>query len=256
MFSIPRFSEQFRILVRQNLNRHILVLGIFVLLQLFLQVIDFIGFDIRDQTFYKITTVLSVVICVLACQDVFNRLRNTPSGIQYLMTPASMTEKYAAAWVYSALFVFLATQISFVAIQLFGVSIGNLITGKDSGYGMPEWIDIWDIFKSVLFIHSFFFLGSLVFKKHPIIKSIATYMGLNFIFGIIIAIFAITYFHNLKSNSSEDLQNLFKNHFENLDDTPFIHFLEFIVNYIEWFLGVLTVIFWAVSYRILIKKQI
>lgn len=258
MFSIARFSEQFRILVRQNLNRHGLVLGIFVLLQMFVQVLYFNGFGGMDEkSFYKIAMFLSIILCVLACQDVFNRLRNTPSGIQYLMTPASMTEKYAASWVYSALFIFLVVQSAFVVFQLIGMSIGNLITGMGSGYGIPEWIDIWDIFKAVLLTHSIFFLGSLVFKKNPIIKTIATYMGINFLFSLIFMIIAGIYFHNFKSNGPENFQIIFNNHFGNIGDgTPFTDFLEFIVKNIEWFLGCLTVIFWAVSYRILIKKQI
>jgi len=258
MFSIARFLEQFRILVRQNLNRHGLVLGIFVLLQMFVQVLYFNGFGgMNEHSFYKIAMFLNIILCVLACQDVFNRLRNTPSGIQYLMTPASITEKYAASWVYSALFVFVGVQCTFVVFQLIGISIGNLITGMGSGYGLPEWMDIWGIFKSVLLIHSIFFLGSLVFKKNPIIKTIATYMGINFLFSILFMIIAGLYIHSFKSNGPEDFQMMFGNHFGNFgDNTPFNHFIEFIIKYIEWILGCLAVIFWAVSYRILIKKQI
>lgn len=182
MFNINRFSEQFLILFRQNKNRHLLILGVFVVIQLFSYTNYFTSSNPDNiDGFYKTAVFFSIILCVMACQDVFNKLKNTPSGIQYLMTPATILEKYSAAWLYSSLFAFLAVQTTFFVVQFVGIGAGNLMTGMNSTYGLPDWSNIWNVFQMVMFTHSIFFFGSLLFRKSPIIKTLGSYIGIVFL---------------------------------------------------------------------------
>lgn len=258
MFNIARFSEQFMILFRQNKGRHGLILSIFIGIQLF----GFINFFTRSSysdisDLYNTGIFLTIILSILACQDVFNKLRNTPSGIQYLMTPATILEKYSAAWLYSSLFVFIAAQLTYVGVQFVGVSLGNLITGMGTGYGFPEWKNVWDIFLTMMFLHSTFFFGSLLFRKNPIIKTLVSYIGINLLITLVFAWYAKAFLMDtqlLKSNSLNI--NMNGSLGSSINGMPIQHFIEMIGLNIKWILSGIALLFWGGSYLLLYKKQI
>lgn len=258
MFSITRFSEQFMILFRQNKNRHGLILAIFVGIQLFGLVNHFSGSGNHDtEGFYKTAIFFNIILCVMACQDVFNKLRSTPSGIQYLMTPATITEKYSAAWLYSSLFVFAVAQLTYVVLQIIGVSAGNLLTGLDSSYGLPNWKNVWDVFQTVMFAHGVFFFGSLLFRKNPIIKTLGAYIGIVFILTLCFAWFAKNYLFETQVLGSDNLHvNMDVSLGSSINGIPIQHFIELIGLNIKWILGSIVVLLWGGSYWLLYKKQI
>lgn len=258
MFSIARFSEQFMILFRQNKNRHGLILAIFIGIQLFGYVNYFMEPYSRDlESFSKTAIFLTVILSVMACQDVFNKLRSTASGIQYLMTPATITEKYLAAWLYSSLFVFLVAQLTYLAIQFLGISLGNIITGINSGFGIPEWIDIWRIFLSVMFTHAVFFFGSILFRKNPIIKTMASYIGIVFVLTLIFAWFAKHYLINSPWTGGDNMSiNMNGSLGSTINGVPLQYYLEFIGVNIKWILGGIAILLWGGAYLLLNKKQI
>lgn len=258
MFSIARFSEQFKILFRQNKNRHALVLFIFFAFQLFGFLNYYTGNNHKEiDDFYKTAVFLTIGLSVMACQDVFNKLRNTPSGIQYLMTPATIIEKFSAAWLYSSLFAFVVSHITFFIVQFVGVSLGNLITGLDSSFGIPDWYDISKVFLTVMFTHSIFFFGSLLFRKNPIIKTIASYIGIVFLFTLTFAWYAKHYLVNTQLFGSNSLNiNMNGSLGSSINGMPIQHFLEIIGLNIKWILSGIALLLWGGSYVLLNKKQI
>jgi len=258
MFSIARFSEQFMILFRQNKNRHILILSIFLGIQLFGFLNFFSGNSNKHiEDFYNIAVIFTFILSVMACQDVFNKLRNTPSGIQYLMTPATILEKYSAAWIYSSLFIFLTAQATYFVVQFAGVSLGNVITGMNSGFGFPEWMNIWNIFLTVLFIHSVFFLGSLLFRKNPIIKTLVSYTGIVLLITLAFAWYAKHFLIDTQLLGSDSFNiNMNGSLGSSINGMPIQHFLEMIGLNIKWILGGIAFLLWGGSYVLLNKKQI
>jgi len=258
MFSIARFSEQFMILFRQNKSRHGLILGIFVGIQLFGFANYFSGTGNKDiASFYQFATFLTIILGVMACQDVFNKLRSTPSGIQYLMTPATITEKYSAAWLYSSIFAFLVAQTTFFLVQFLGVTVGNAITGLNSEFGFPEWKGIWDVFLTVMFTHAVFFFGSLLFRKNPIIKTLGSYIGIVLLLSLSFAWFAKTYLINTAWNGTDQLSiNMDGSLGSSINGVPLSRYLEFIGMNIKWILGGIALLLWSGSYALLYKKQI
>ena len=257
MFNIARFSEQFMILFRQNKNRHGLILGIFVAFQLF----SFINFFFNDPQpdvhgFFKTAYFMTIVLCVVACQDVFNKLRHTPSGIQYLMIPATITEKYAAAWLYSSLFVFVSSMLTFWVMQIFGITVGNLITGMGVDYGMPGWEKVLDVFSTMMFTHSVFFFGSLLFRKNPIVKTAAIYMGTLFILAMIMAWMAKEYFTQMVVYGGNSTHINVDAMGSTINGVDLNTFFSYIGMNIKWFLGGIMLLLWGGSYLLLNKKQI
>jgi hypothetical protein len=258
MFNIARFSEQFMILFRQNKNRHGMILGIFILFQLFGYVKYFTGDGSKDlDDFYKFATAFSFILCVMSCQDVFNKLRNTPSGIQYLMTPATILEKYSAAWLYSSMFAFIATQLTYFVVHFLCINVGNLITGMGSELGFPAWQDVQKIFLTVMFVHSIFFFGSILFRKNPIIKTIGSYIGIMFLLTLIFAWYAKHFLVNTQILHSKSLNiNLNGSLGSSINGMPLQHFLEQIGMNIKWVLCGIALLLWSGSYILLHKKQI
>ncbi|HET9570662.1 MAG TPA: hypothetical protein VFP20_04570 [Bacteroidales bacterium] len=258
MFSIARFSEQFMILFRQNKNRHGLILLIFIGFQVFSLADYFTSSTQHDMgDFYKTAVFMTVILSVMACQDVFNKLRSTPSGIQYLMTPATILEKYSAAWLYSSLFAFTVAQLIYFGVQLVGIDLGNLITGMGSGFGFPDWKHVWNVFLTVMYLHSVFFFGSLFFRKNPIVKTLVSYIGIVLIFTMAFAWYAKHYLINAQLVQNHGFSiNLNGSMDSSINGMPLQHVLEVIGLKIEWILGIVALLLWSGSYVLLNKKQI
>jgi hypothetical protein len=258
MFSIARFSEQFMILFRQNKNRHGLIFAIFIIFQLIGYANYFASNGGRDlENFYKFATFLTFIMSIMACQDVFNKLRNTASGIQYFMTPATILEKYLAAWLYSSLFAFVTTQLTYFVVHFIGINVGNAITGMSSELGFPVWQDILKVFLSVMFVHSVFFFGSLLFRKNPIIKTMGSYIAIMFLFTVTFAWYAKHYLLSTQLIDSNNMNINFNGSLgSSINGMPFQHFLEMIGLNIKWILSVIALLLWSGSYILLTKKQI
>ena len=258
MFNIARFSEQFMILFRQNKIRHGLILVIFIGIQLFSFLNNFTGNNRDPESYYNMGVIITFILCIIACQDVFNKLRNTPSGIQYLMTPATILEKYSAAWLYSSLFIVIAAQLTYLGVQFIGISLGNLITGMNETFGFPEWKKVLSIFQAALFVHAIFFFGSLLFRKNPIVKTIGSYLAIVFFITIAFAWYAkhyLVYSTLLNSNSLINI-NMGGSFGSSINGMPIHHFLEINGINIKWILASIALLLWGGSYLLLNKKQI
>jgi hypothetical protein len=246
------------ILIRQNKFRHLLILGVFVGIQLFGYVIYFTHITVGEpESFYKTAVIFSVILSIMACQDVFNKLRSTPSGIQYLMLPATITEKYAAAWLYSSLFTLLVVHATYFLVQFIGIGTGNLLTGMGLGFGFPGWTDVFNTVKTVLYTHSLFFFGSILFRKNPFLKTLGSYMGIVFVLTLLTAWIAKMVLFNPNSVNEGTFTLSSDTLFESsINGVPVKQIIEFIGVNITWFLGAVSVLLWGGAYLLLNKKQI
>lgn len=258
MFNIKRFTEQFTILVRQNKNRHLLLLAVFVGIQLFGYVNYFTGNSHMEAGgFYTTANIFSAIIGIVACQDVFNRLRSTPSGIQYLMLPATITEKYAAAWLYSSLFALAMVQGTYFVVQTIGIGSGNLITGLGSSYGYPDAVDMLTVLQTALFTHAIFFFGSILFRKNPIIKTLGSYIGISFVVTLLFAWYAKLFLFGTHWTNDSNMVLGPNGVFEgSINGMPLQQLFEFIGVNVKWFMGALSLLLWSGAYLLLKNKQI
>ncbi|MDD4921493.1 MAG: hypothetical protein PHS30_03335 [Bacteroidales bacterium] len=187
MFSINRFFEQFKIILRQNAQRQILNLALIALIFLFCHfAMYYQGIDklILDFKFWGFVVAIMTITNSI---NVFSALLRTDSGINYYMTPASIGEKYAAAWLYSSIFTIAAYTSVIYLVHLASINLGNVITGRSLPYFFPDRETYQDGFLSMMFLQSLFFLGAVVFRKNPFGKTILTIVLFGFIISLISA---------------------------------------------------------------------
>ena len=257
MFSFKRFSEQFKINVIQNARRHgmyILALGLLFIYANY-NYFQSGGSDSKD--IFNSAGFIIIFISIFHSIDVFGKLRRTDSGIHYLMMPASTTDKYLAAWLYSTLFTFVVYLITFYAIHSLAMILGNSITGLSLPYQFLDSKGLWNVLKLMLFYQAFYFLGALVFRKNPFIKTTAVLIGCNIVIGIIGVYLVKHYFadflpvnNNTVNVNMADWINDRKNGL-NLPEE-----IKYYVNIAKYFLYMIPFICWSAAYLKLKKTEI
>jgi len=253
MFSIKRFFEQFKIIWMQNNQRIFLNIGILSLLIIFINFLIFNQYI--DKFNFGFGGFIIAFMTFISSANVFSSLQQTSSGIHYYMTPATIAEKYAAAWFYSSFFTILVYSITVILIYIASVSVGNLFTDNDLNLNLPNTEMLWKGLLGILFYHSFFFLGATVFKKNPFLKTLLCIILFLMVFGVITKIIMIwfmggiedmnSYQWNLEINDISDLEKLSKS-FD----------LETIENIAKMTLTSIPVIFWVIAYFKLKTRQI
>lgn len=188
MFSFKRFNTQFCILLGQNANRH----GIALLVMVMYFVIIHFKFSpsliLTDRNpfddFFMLLTIGSIGFSL----DVFKQLRSPIAGIYYQMTPATVFEKWLAALLYTTLFTLVVIFTTFLLVHTLIITGANLFSTVDYAYQFPNWALAWENLKMVLFFQSLFFLGAVVFKKSPFLKTILVVVGSVILFSIIMGL--------------------------------------------------------------------
>jgi len=184
MFSFKRFFEQFKIIWMQNAQRQGLVL---IILALVIIYIHFNRYYFDGNSFdLGFWGIFVAVMTIINSTNVFSALLHSNSGIHYYMTPASIGEKYLAAWLYSSLFTIAIYSLTIYFVNLASISIGNAITGQEHSFVIS--IDtLKEGFLDLMFVQSLFFLGAVIFKKNPLGKTLLTIICCVFIIGLISA---------------------------------------------------------------------
>lgn len=152
--------------------------------------------QVKTVWFYIIFCVAGLVVASLS----FRNHSTAPQRLSAIMTPASQFEKYLIA-VLSALPLYIA--VSFICLVI-GDSVGTLIMrlfmpaeANISFYDYSYLIQIWPedttdvitILTIALAIQSYFFLGSILFKRLSLVK---TLLSMTAIWLLLIACAAIT----------------------------------------------------------------
>lgn len=258
MFSFKRFSEQFKINVIQNARKHgmyILALG---LLFIYANYKYFESGGYECNNLFNSAGFLISIISIFHSIDVFGKLRRTDSGIHYLMMPASTTDKYLAAWLYSTLFTFVVYLITFYAIHSLAMILGNSITGLSLPYQFLDSKELWGIFKLMLFYQAFYFLGALVFRKNPFIKTTAVLIGCNIAIGIIGVYIVKHYFADFLPVNNNNSVNFNMGNWinNNKNGLNLPEEIEYYVNLVRNMLYIIPFICWSAAYLKLKKTEI
>ena len=168
MFSFNRFYEQLKIVLFHGTRIHSTMLLIFLLYFLLSHFSLFNHMTLSDKDPFASFEFLTVLAAVLSSIEVFARLRFVHSGMNYLMVPATSLEKYLAAFLYTTVGTFLVYTLSFGIIHGMVIGWHNVTSLDYISYNFPSVVELWDVFKTLLFVQSLYFLGALVFKKSPL----------------------------------------------------------------------------------------
>ncbi len=204
MLSIQRTTHEFNALFRLLSRRHGVILitfSLWIILKHFLFFKFGSGTDIMNNKM-AIDSIASpdfifVVIAILISTDVFSKLRSSVGGIHYLMLPSNTIDKFSAAWIYSTLLTFITFTLTYNLTHLLCMFIGNSITGMNAPVDIQSWSTILNLFWSVMFIQSIYFLGSAYFKKNPVGKTTLLIFGVGLVLG-----FTGTYLFDLVNKDS------------------------------------------------------
>jgi hypothetical protein len=259
MFSFKRFYEQFKILVYQNFNRH----GVFLLIYvLYLVFVHFKYFNTSgnsaDYPFESFGFIISLAGIFFSI-DVFGKLRtSTGSGITYMMTPATIFEKFFSALIYSTIVVFIVFFITYLFVNFVAITTGNIIQTTHLPYYFPDLHKIWSVLSDMLFFQSLYFLGSVFFRKNPFGKTTAVIAG----FIVIVSLISAFILKHSIQGSNEFFHNNFTFNFNgSMDDytingVPMDIFFENVKNVIIVCAYILPVACWTASYFRLKKLEI
>ena len=187
---------------------------------------------------------------------IFHEIHHPATGMHYLHIPASRLEKFLLNWT--------LTLFCYPAICLLlyygGTLFGNLIEPLIPSFLYYRTIDISSLFPKTgfekliwqyLFCHTFFFLGSLIFKKHPTTKTIVSLI----LFGIGISIFEVIMAKLLWGGSGDISITFDHDKFRLLTTTVTEEAV--LLKWLNYLLSAIVVLFfWTVSYFKLKEKQV
>lgn len=192
----------------------------------------------------------------------FRDLGTKPKGINYLMTPASILEKFLCSLLYGIVMLFIVLTLAFYFVDVIMISLANMINQSvDNGLPRSKVSNVFVLdeqnkdlsiylFFAFLAIQSFFLLGSVYFKNYSFIKTAITFFIL-----IIVFVFLESYFQG------NILRGGFINH---ISEYRVFGEPDKIVKLPSWLSGVtfgllkyaLPSIFWCTTYFRLKEKEI
>ena len=214
---------------------------------------------IKSFSFPQLPFILFCIVLFVGgihfCAHIFHEIHRPSSGMHYLHIPASRLEKFLFNGALTLLFFPILCFVLFYAANLFG----NLIEPI-----MPSFLNYGTIDISTIFPYSYtgkmveqfvlaqaiFFLGALVFKKHPTTKTIISLIA----FGIVIGIVQMTLTQLLWSNSEVSTSLTFRGGIlqigEDTFDSPFLECASQICSYM------VILFLWVASYFKFKEKQV
>jgi hypothetical protein len=194
--------------------------------------------------------ILSISGLIFAARQ-FKAFGHTPSGIHFLMIPATQAEKIITAVLLNTVYYFIMSVVTYTIGNLLGSTLFNnmMSTQAEISWSLftGEQHTIWSVLISFISTQAIYMLGSLIFIKHPVRKTILS------IIAITVTLYIIEYFifQIVFGNETKlaDLLPFFTEKFANPDDS----FYKIITLLIQ---GVFAIILWVVSYFRLAEKEV
>jgi hypothetical protein len=187
MLSLKRLYNQFKILYYQYASRHLTLLLILLACFLVSHFNLFDGIKLSNTNPAELLSFFTIVAVITHSLDVFSKLRGNKSGIYYLMTPATIAEKYTVSFIYSTIVTILVYLVAFNLVHLLIISIHNLFnTYYDAPYHFTSQTDLLKMLRLILFLQPLYFLGSVLFHKNPFLKTSAITVGFFIVLSIVI----------------------------------------------------------------------
>jgi len=170
----------------------------------------------RELTFWGIATVVFMIMHQKGSVELFMYIAGfifaartfkifnyTPSGMHYLLIPATHAEKLTINIILSSFYFFCMILITYVIGTAIGTQLGNLMFGMDNTItfelfqtnpnqmslinqmNVTEYSGLWNTFVTFAIIQSIFMLGSIYFKGNAIGKTFLTVIGISIILVMI-----------------------------------------------------------------------
>lgn len=255
MFSFKRFFEQFKMIWMQNAQKQGLVLAVLTLVIIYINFNRYY-FD-GNSSDLAFLGMFVAVMTIINSTNVFSALLHTSSGIHYYMTPASISEKYLAAWFYSSIITIAVYTLTIYFVNLASISVGNAITGQEHSFVIPI-ETLKEGFLDLMFVQSLFFLGAVVFKKNPLGKTLLTIICCGFIISLISALIIRWYlmgeegFSNLSDTTNYNLTI----HIDNINDLNLPENLGNLKEVLKVIVFCIPFVCWITAYFRLKKREI
>jgi len=168
----------------------------------------------RELTFWGITTLIFMLMhqggsvymylyisgFIFAART-FKSFSYTPSGMHYLLIPATHLEKLTVAIILSIVYYFIMTLITYTIGTYIGINLGNLIFQTNNpvyfdlfnfGASANNWNSIdmshtslLTVLLSFTIIQSVFILGSVYFKRNAVGKTFLSIAAVTIVLGLI-----------------------------------------------------------------------
>ncbi len=168
----------------------------------------------RELTFWGITTVIFMIMHestsvemflyisgFIFAARMFKAFSYTPSGMHYLLIPATHAEKLTVAILLSNIYYLVMILITYVIGTFIGIHLGNFIfeTHNPVNFDLLQissisttWNqqgvhhnNLWNVFIIFAIIQAIFLLGSLYFKRNAVGKTMMAIIGISIVLGII-----------------------------------------------------------------------
>lgn len=124
---------------------------------------------------------------VVVTSGVFAELRDDAFRMEFLLRPASATEKVLAKLLISTVGYFVTFTVVYFTMSGVLRGIYTLVFGS-SGPGMVSPIRVvWEVFQTYLVVHSWFFLGAVYFRSHNGIKTLLVVVAVGVSYALITA---------------------------------------------------------------------
>ncbi len=227
-------------------------------------ILTVVMFLIQDQvSFYLLLYIGGVFFAAKQ----FKAFENTPSGMQYLLTPATHIEKIVSAVLLHSVYYFLMMLLSYSLANALGylIHVSNFLpeyigifsksfdlfhqdfdNGSGIAYNMLTTSHLLKNYAVFLIGQSIFMFGALYFNKHAVLKTIVAQFVIYFVFVIIFGIVFKTFFGQF-SIGPEMFIAL------DLENTTLVKVMEITL---KVFLVATAPFFWLVSYFRLTEKEV
>jgi len=165
----------------ENRNRELTFWGILIII---------FGLIHQGET---VRTFIYVTGFIFAARQ-FKLFAYNPSGMHYLMIPATHVEKLTASFILTTIYYFGMILLTYAIGNIIGTEIFNLLFGLSNPISWELFnIDgnqstasgLWEVFSYFALIQAIFVLGSLYFKRNAVVKTFLTMIALGFILAMI-----------------------------------------------------------------------
>ena len=186
---------------------------------------------------------------------VFHEIHQPASGMHYLHIPASRLEKFLL----NGIFTLLLYPALCLLLYYGGVLFGNLIEPIMPSFFNYRVIDIsslipetyiYKLISQYLLLQAIFFLGSLIFKKHPTTKTFLSIIAFGIVVALLQSLLIKILWMNLEVTPTGTVEMKLKQLFESLLDSRIVSHINYLFN------GIVAIFFWVVSYLKFTEKQV
>lgn len=252
-FSFHRLALLLKRYFRENLQREITYWAIVTIVFIFI------------HNAGSVRTFLYISGIIYAARQ-FKVFSYTPSGMHYLLIPATHTEKLTSAILLSTFYYFAMVVVAYIIGNFTGTFLVNAIFDQGLAYefdfiqnrsaiqpflmglNVVDSDNIWRTLGVFGYTQSLFILGSLFFKQNPTIKTMLSI----FVFSLSLFVLQMTLLYNLYGTLSFNNATFFNIDFqpENSLTTSTLLILNRYGGYVA------MLFFWTVSYFRLTEKQV